>query len=133
VTLATAGAYSSVALVVTVVATVVLLAMVGALVAVLRAARRLGAAAEELDGQARSVIDELQRTVAHAAADLERVDDLIGSAERLTDTVGSASRLAYGAVASPVIKVMALGAGTGRAARQLRGRRGDQPPGAARR
>jgi hypothetical protein len=133
VTLAAAGTYSSVALVVTVIATVVIVAMLAALWAALRATRRLRCAADDLGVQARAVIDELQGTVAHAAAELERVDDLIGSAERLSDTVGSASRLAYGAVANPVIKVMALGAGTARASRQLRGRRNDPPPRAARR
>jgi predicted PurR-regulated permease PerM len=125
VTLAAAGAYSSLALVVTVVATVVVLSLVAALFVALRAARQLRAAADELTTQARAVIDELQSTVAHAEADLERVDDLIGSAERLTGTVGSASRLAYGAVATPVIKAMAIGAGTARASRQLR-RRNDR-------
>jgi len=133
VTLAAAGTYTSVALVVTAIATVVILILLAALWSALRATRRLRSAADELSVQARAVIDELQGTVAHAAAELERVDDLIGSAERLTDTVGSASRLAYGAVANPVIKVIALGAGTARASRQLRGRRDDQTPRAARR
>ena len=112
---------------------ILIVAMLAALWAALRATRRLRCAADDLGVQARAVIDELQGTVAHAAAELERVDDLIGSAERLSDTVGSASRLAYGAVANPVIKVMALGAGTARASRQLRGRRNDPPPRAARR
>jgi hypothetical protein len=48
------------------------------------------------------------------------VDDLIGSAEAITHTVGATSRLARLALAGPVIKVMALGAGTARAGRRLR-------------
>jgi hypothetical protein len=121
--LAASGSYSSVALMVTVVATVVVLALVIALWSALRAARQLRHQADELRVQAGLVLAELDRTVAHASADLDRVDDLIGSAERLSDTVGSASRLAYGAVANPVIKVMALGAGTARASERLRARR----------
>jgi hypothetical protein len=127
--LAAAGGYSSLALVITVVATLVIVGLLLALTAVLRAARRLRRQAEELRVEADAAVEELRAAVAHAGAQLERVDDLIGSAERLTDTVGSASRLAYGAVANPVIKVMALGAGTARASQRLRGRSGDSSPG----
>lgn len=121
---AAAGSYSSLALVITVVATVVVVALAVALVLVVRAAGRLRSEAADLRAAADAAIDELAGALDHAEGQLARVDDLIGSAERLTDTVGSASRLAYGAVANPVIKVMALGAGTARASQRLRARNG---------
>ncbi len=51
---------------------------------------------------------------------LERVDDLIGSAEALASTVDSAARVGYLTVGKPVIKTVALAKGTTRAARRLR-------------
>ncbi len=119
-------ASGEVAVGVTVVATLVVVGLLAALLAAVRAARRLRAAAEEMQREARALLDQLDRTVDLAGRDLQRVDDLIGSAERLTSTVGSASRLAQAAVATPVIKVMALGAGTARASERIRrrGRKG---------
>ncbi len=46
--------------------------------------------------------------MAEASTDLERVDDLIGTAESLANTVDAASRTAYLSVANPVIKTVAL-------------------------
>jgi hypothetical protein len=66
-------------------------------------------------------------TIHEARRELERVDDLVGSAEALTETVGSAGRLAHAAVSSPLIKLMAFGAGTARAGRRLRGRPDPEP------
>ncbi|MGH9094062.1 MAG: hypothetical protein ACRDXE_02775 [Acidimicrobiales bacterium] len=114
---------------VTVVGTVVVLALLIAVVASIRAARQLRRAAAELRRETILLVDEVGGTVAHANAELERVDDLIGSAESITDTVGSASRLAYLTVANPLIKVLALSRGTSRASARLRsGRRPSQEP-----
>jgi hypothetical protein len=60
--------------------------------------------------------------VAEASTDLERVDDLIGTAESLANTVDAASRTAYLSVANPVIKTVAFAKGTSRAAKRLRGK-----------
>lgn len=111
---------STVAIGVTVVATVVVVALALALLAALRAARSLRAAAEDLRHQTDAVIAALDGTIAHAGTELERVDDLIGSAESLTRTVGQASNLAYVSMARPVIKLLAFGRGTARASRRLR-------------
>ncbi|MGH9077204.1 MAG: hypothetical protein ACRDY0_07095 [Acidimicrobiales bacterium] len=113
--------------VVTVVATVVVVALLGAVVAVVRQARALRRAGEELVSETRALVDDLAALSQRAGADLDRVDDLVGSARRLTETVGTASHVAYAAAARPVIKVMALGAGTARATRRMRLRRRVRP------
>ena len=111
---------SAVVIGVTVVATLVVLGGLVAVVSLLRTARQLRDLAEELREHTAVVLGEVEVTVARAQGELDRVDDLIGSAEAITETVGSASRLARVALAGPMIKVMALGAGTARAGRRLR-------------
>jgi hypothetical protein len=119
--LATAG-LSSVAVAVTVIATLVVVALLAALVSVIRAARALQVAAEELAHHSAVLLDDLGGTLAHANAELDRVDDLVGSAEQLTETVSVASRAAYVTLANPLIKVMALRRGSSRAADRWRAR-----------
>jgi len=65
-------------------------------------------------------VTEMRDTVKQANAELERVDHLLGTAESISATVDSASHLAYLAFSNPIIKVMAVGAGTAKAARALR-------------
>jgi len=78
---------------------------------------------EEMTDHAADVIGAAEDTIARAQGELDRVDDLVGSAEALTETVGSASRVAHAVLAVPLIKVLAFGAGTARAGRRLRGGR----------
>jgi hypothetical protein len=111
---------SAVVIGVTVVATVVVLGGLGAVVSLLRIAHQLRSLAEELSEHTAAVLGDVEVTMARAQGELDRVDDLIGSAEAITETVGSASRLARVALAGPLIKVMALSAGTARAGRRLR-------------
>jgi len=121
--LASSGANANgVVVAVTVVATLVVVALLVVLVSLVRAARALRDAAEELYVESQALLAELGGTVAHASTELDRVDDLIGAAESITTTVGSASRLAYVALANPVIKVLAFGSGTARASERLRQR-----------
>ena len=75
---------------------------------------------EEMSDHAAAVIGDAEATIARARGELDRVDDLIGSAEAITETVGSASRVAHAVLATPLIKVLAFGAGTARAGRRLR-------------
>jgi hypothetical protein len=111
---------TALAVAVAAVATLVVLGLIGAAWSLRRSARQLQALALELSEHAAAVLGEAESTISHARGELARVDDLIGSAEALTETVGSASRLAHAAFATPIIKVMALGAGTARAGRRLR-------------
>ncbi|HEY3810612.1 MAG TPA: hypothetical protein VGL49_04185 [Acidimicrobiales bacterium] len=120
----TVSASSAVAIGVTVVATVVVLALLFGVVSLLRTARRLRAVADELAGHTAVALDDVEHAMARARGELDRVDDLIGSAEAITHTVGATSRLARLAFAGPLIKVVALGAGTARAGRRLKGRTG---------
>jgi hypothetical protein len=117
---ATGATGDAVVIAVTVVATVVVLALLATAVWLCRTARRLRTLAEELEQNIGRVLGDVEVTVARARGELDRVDDLLGSAEAITHTVGTASRLAHLAVANPLIKVMALGAGTARAGRRLR-------------
>lgn len=94
--------------------------MLGAALSLRRSARELRILAEEMGDHAQSVIGEAEQTIARARGELDRVDDLIGSAEAITETVGSASRVAHAVLAAPLIKVLAFGAGTARAGRRFR-------------
>jgi hypothetical protein len=116
----TVSADSAVAIGVTVVATVVVLALLAATWSLLRTARDLRTLALELSELTDAALSNVEVTVTRARVELDRVDDLVGSAEAITHTVGSASRLAQMALSGPVIKLMAFRAGTVRAGRRLR-------------
>lgn len=116
----TVSADSTVAIGVTVVATVVVLALLAATWSLLRTARDLRTLALELSELTDAALSNVEVTVTRARVELDRVDDLVGSAEAITHTVGSASRLAQMALSGPVIKLMAFRAGTARAGRRLR-------------
>lgn len=87
-----------------------------------RTLRELHATIDEVRAEAVPALDELRAAVREAGGDLERIDDLIGSAEALSATVDGAARLGYLTVGKPVIKTVAFAKGTSRAARRLRGR-----------
>lgn len=108
------------AIALTVACTAVVLTLLGASLSLRRSARELRALADEMSAHAANVIGDAEETIARARGELDRVDDLIGSAEALTETVGSASRVAHAVLAVPLIKVMAFGAGTARAGRRFR-------------
>lgn len=103
--------------------TAAVLVLLAASLSLRRSARELRLLVEEMTDHTSSVIGEAEQTIARARSELARVDDLVGSAEAITETVGSASRIAHAAFATPLIKVLAFGAGTARAGRRLRGRR----------
>jgi hypothetical protein len=119
---------NAVVIVVTVVATLVVLGGLIAVASLLRTARQLRALTEELIEHTTAVLGDVEVAMSRAQGELDRVDDLVGSAQAITHTVGSASRLARLALSGPVIKIVALSAGTARAGRRLRkpGVRGDR-------
>jgi hypothetical protein len=118
--LATTSGSGAVAIVVAVLSTVAVFGLIGAAISLRRSAKELRLLADELTEHAAAVLGEVETTVEQARGELARVDDLVGSAEAITETVGSASRLAHAAMATPMIKVMALAAGTARAGRRIR-------------
>jgi hypothetical protein len=104
------------------VAAVMLLAF--GLFALIRTLKELRLAVDELRNETGPVIAELRDTVQAANYELNRVDDLLGTAESIGSTVDSATRVAHIAFSAPVIKSLAVASGTGRAARSFRRRRG---------
>lgn len=111
---------NAVAIAVAAVSAAVVVVMLVAALSLRRSARELRMLAAEMTDHASTVIGEAEETIIRAQGELARVDDLIGSAEAITETVGSASRLAHATLATPVIKILAFGAGTARAGRRLR-------------
>jgi hypothetical protein len=90
------------------------------LTALTRTLATLRITVEELRRQTVPLVSDARTTIQQANAELERVDGLLGTAESISTTLDSASRLAYLAFSNPVIKALAVGAGTGRAARRFR-------------
>ena len=108
------------AIIVAVIAAVFVAFVCVALSSLTRTMRSLREAVDQLRRETLPVVSSLQGTVVQANSELERVDGLLGTAESISVTLDSASRLLYLAFSNPVIKVMAFGAGTARAARRFR-------------
>jgi hypothetical protein len=120
----TVSAGTAVVIGVTVVATVAIIALALAAMSLLRTARQLRELAEGLADHTAMVLGGVEVAMARAQGELDRVDDLVGSAEAINATVGGTSRLARLAFSGPLIKVIAFRAGTARAGRRLFGRVG---------
>jgi hypothetical protein len=103
-----------------VVGTIVIVGFFIAFAGLLRTLRTLTTAIEQLRAEVVPLAGQWRRTVDQANAELVRVDGLLTTAESVSATVDSASRLAYLAMSNPLVKVMAFGAGTGRAFGRLR-------------
>lgn len=108
------------AIIVAVAVAILCLGLVFALFAFMRTLRQVRVTVEELRRETVPLVAELRSTVGQANSELVRVDGLIGNAESISGTVDSASRLVYLFVANPIVKALAFGAGTTRAARRLR-------------
>ena len=113
-----AGEVAAVIVAIVSVVAVVLLAL--AIVSLTRTMRAMRQAIDELHRETVPAVTEMRATVRQANQELERLDSLLGTAESISATVDSASHLAYLAFSNPVIKVMAVGAGTAKAAKALR-------------
>ena len=109
------------AIVVAIASVVAVVLLVFALVAVTKTLTALRLSIEQLRRETLPVIDELEKTVTQANADLARLDTLLESAGSVTQTVDSASQLAYLAFSNPIIKAIAFATGTAKAARAFRG------------
>ena len=88
--------------------------------------RRLERAIESLRTETVPMVHEARQVVDRASTEMARVEAVLEDTESVTATVDSASRLAQRAFASPVVKVLALRAGTAGGLRRLR-RPADQP------
>ncbi len=96
-----------------------------ALSSLTRTMRELRRSVEQFRAEAVPLVGQVRGTVTQANEELERVDNLLGTAESISVTVDSASRLAYLFFANPIVKFLAFSTGTARAARRLR-RRGSK-------
>src|SRR5688572_27102027 len=112
------------AVVVTIASVVSAVVLVFGLIALIRTLKELRRAVEELRTETASVVAEMRDTVHAANYELNRVDDLLGTAESIGGKVDSATRVAQVAFSTPVIKSLALASGTGKAAKSFRRRRG---------
>jgi len=105
-----AAVVACMAAVVTLVAAVVLVGQV----------RRFERGVEALRAEAVPLVAEARHAVDQASGEMARVEAVLESTESVTATVDSASRLAQRAFANPVVKVLALRAGTASGLRRLR-------------
>lgn len=108
--------------VITLLSVVSVMALLVMLQLVWRTLRALRALLTELHEQTAPLVAELGAAVVDAGVELERVDQLIGSAESISATMDATSRLAYKALSAPMIKTVALASGTSKAAKRLRDR-----------
>lgn len=99
---------------------IVAIGLLFAMTSLVRTLQSVRVSVEELRREALPLLHDLRATVGRADAELTRLDELMTTAESVGATVDSASRLAYLFFSNPVVKVMALGTGTARAARRLR-------------
>ena len=93
-----------------------------ALFSLTRTLQTLRLTVEELRRETMPLVSDMRVTVKHATGELERVDGILTTAESVGATVDSASRLFYLFFSNPVIKMLAVGSGTARAANRLRRR-----------
>lgn len=102
--------------------------LVATLTSLTRILREVRDAVERLREETLPLVEELHVAVDDTVDQVERVDRLITAAEDLEGRVDSATRLAYRTIQSPVVKVMALGAGVSEASKRLRGKAQEPPP-----
>lgn len=108
------------AIVVSVAVVIIAIGLLWALSALVKTLQELRLTAEHLRTEAVPLLGDLRVSISQANQELTRVDGLLETAESISGTVDSASKLAYLFLANPVVKVLAAGAGTARAARRLR-------------
>ncbi len=77
---------------------------------------------ETVETELMPAVEDLRRAAVDARDEIERLDRIIEGSELVADRVDAASRLAYTAFSRPVIKAMAVRAGTAEAVRKMRGR-----------
>jgi predicted PurR-regulated permease PerM len=102
--------------------------LVTSLLSLTKVLREIRDAVAQLRNETMPLVDELHEAVDNTVDHVERVDRLITAAEGLEDHLDAATKLAYRTIQSPVVKVMALGAGVSEAGKRLRGRAQEPAP-----
>jgi hypothetical protein len=83
--------------------------------------RGLHRSIDELAATSVAELDEMRALVREATGEVDRVGALLDAADMVGRRLDGASRLAARTVSSPVVKALALGTGTKRAVRRMRG------------
>jgi hypothetical protein len=109
-----------VVLVAAVVACVAAVVASAAAVVLVGQVRRLERAIEAVRAETVPLVHEARQAVDHASTEMARVGAVLEDTESVTAAVDSASRLAQRAFANPVVKVLAIRAGTAGGLRRLR-------------
>ena len=108
------------ALVVAVASTIAVCLLVGVVVWLARAVRALNRELDHLRVEVAETVHALEAAVGHAEAGMERTDGLLDAAERITVAAEARARLTTDALSTPLVKALALAAGTNRAAQRLK-------------
>ncbi|MFZ4585730.1 MAG: DUF948 domain-containing protein [Acidimicrobiia bacterium] len=108
------------AIVALVAVTIVCAATTMVLVNLSRTIGELRAEVDRLRNEAVPVLTEARNVVQATSLELERVDDVVGTAERVVRRRDTTSRLTYAAFATPLVKVAAIGTGASRGYRRFR-------------
>ena len=114
------AAVDVVVLVAAVVACVAAVVGVVAAVVLVGQVRRLERGVEVLRHEVVPLVEEARQAAGYASTEMARVEAVLEDTEAVTATVDSATRLAQRAFANPVVKVLALRAGTAGGLRRLR-------------
>jgi hypothetical protein len=99
----------------------VLGALIFALGSVVLTLRELRATVRALQEQSIAMADEMRIALRDAEHEVDRVGALLSAAEMVGDRVDTASKIVSKTVTNPVVKVLALGTGTRRAVKRMRG------------
>lgn len=110
-----AGEFAAAALVTGMAIAVV--ALLFTLASALRAIAVFRRSVEEITASTLPMIAEMHAAIRQSNEDLNKVDDLIGTANSISSTMDAASRVAYQTVSNPVVKALSAGTGIARAYR----------------
>jgi len=115
---------NGVVLVLLIIATLLVL-LLGMVVAwTLRKVERVQESMGKLIAELERTSAELKKVTAEANAEVSRANATLGTARSLSHTVDTATQFAYKAVANPLVKTLAVSAGTGSAFKKWRSREG---------
>jgi hypothetical protein len=84
-----------------------------------RRVQELATVALQLANETVPLVRDARIAADHAASEMVRVGEVLGSAEAVTATVDSASRLAYRVFSNPAVKALAFGSGLRGASRRM--------------
>lgn len=85
------------------------------------ALRNLQRSIDELREESVAAVEEMRALTREAAGEVDRVGAVLDAADLVGQRLDGASRLAARTVSSPVVKALAIGTGTRRAVRRMRG------------